>query len=94
LNRYYFFLYTGLFVIVLTGCFYQAEYGDVRTPTIATFRLIPESLDFSRVRESDGTISLQLSIENLADTPLDLIEVLPGCHCIVLDKLGSVDANF
>lgn len=70
--------------VLFIGCSSETEPTPKEKPE-ASFRIVPPSHDFGRVRESEGSVSLEFVIENLGAKPLNISDVISGCGCTVVD---------
>lgn len=71
---------TVLFVYLLTslGCSPITEIESV-------VHLVPETLDFGAIREGDSPVTGEFTIVNDTDSPLEILDVISGCGCTVLE---------
>jgi uncharacterized membrane protein YidH (DUF202 family) len=62
--------------VLLTGCSYTNSDSVV---------LVPENLDFGKLRPTDSPVNVEITLKNNQSTPCNILQVLPDCGCTILD---------
>jgi len=69
------------------GCSHVAEVDEGVVPSLV---VEPESLDFGRVRDSDGPLALAFCIVNRGQQPVEITGIRSGCGCTVAELTDSI----